>query len=334
MRKAGVELIVETTKHTTMGLTEVVGSIPFHLKLLGKTVREIESWKPDVIVPVDYPDFNLRLSVKAAKAGFRVVYYVSPQVWAWRRSRVRIIRKYISKMMVIFPFEVDFYKKTGVNAVFVGHPLVDRLAADPPDGNVGAKYDIPGNAKIVGVLPGSRNSVYERHWRIAWDAARLIGEKRPDAHFVTALSEGLDESLIAASKKDAPPRMSFHTGGGTDVIASSDVALLTSGTATVEAALLGTPMAVFYKVSSLSYNLARMLVKVPAIAMCNLIAEKMAVPEFIQRDATPEKLSRAVLEILEPAKTSDMRKDLALVTERLGGGGASENAARELLAQA
>jgi lipid-A-disaccharide synthase len=333
MRAAGVELLIETTSRTVMGLTEVVSALPSHVRMLGRTVREILAWRPDVVIPVDYPDFNLRVVRRVSGSGVGVVYYVSPQVWAWRAGRVKLVRKYVDKMMVIFPFEVDFYRKRGVDAVFVGHPLLDRLSAHPPVTDLSVKLGVPDGAPIVGILPGSRTSVYSRHWSTAWEAAQLVARERPDAHFVAAVSGGISRSVIEESKRNAPSKnFHFHEQDGGGVIASSTAVLTTSGTATVESAILGTPMVIFYKVSPVSYAIAKRMVSVPFIGMCNLIAGREVAPEFIQHDAKPEKLAAALIGLLSEDRQKTVRSDLAEVRKKLGTPGASDNAASEVLA--
>lgn len=332
MSDAGVELLVDTTAGTVMGLTEVVEHIPRHIRLLGRAAREILTWRPDIVVPIDYPDFNLRLARKVHGGGIPVVYYVGPQVWAWRAGRVEQIRRYVRKMLVIFPFEEEFYRKHDINVEFVGHPLLDRIESNPPKTNLREKFCPDEDSPLIGILPGSRTSVYSRHWPVVWEAARAIREKRPDACFVVALAGGVNKSAVVESRLCAPERnFFFYNKGGSDVIASADALLVTSGTATVEAAIHGTPMAVFYKVSGLSFALARRLVKVSEIAMCNLIAGKPVVKEFIQSNATPANLAGGVLELLDGETRETQKRELAAVRERLGNPGASLRAAKALL---
>ncbi len=332
MGNAGVDLLIDTSVHTSMGLTEVLASIPQHIRMLGRTIREIKTWHPDVVVPIDYPDFNLRVAARLDGSGIPVVYYVSPQIWAWRSSRIKKIRKYVKKMLVIFPFEESYYKQRGVEAKFVGHPLLDRLAAHPPAADLREKLGVPGDAPLIGILPGSRSAVYARHWPYAWKAARIIAGERPDAHFAVALSGGVERSIAEESRKNAPcENFHFYEQNGSDVVASSTVLLAASGTSTVEAAILGTPMVVFYRMSPLSFVLARRMVSVSRIAMCNLIAEKNAVPELIQNDATPEAMAEKILNLLNEKTRGAQVRELAVVRERLGAPGASSRAAGEIL---
>ena len=322
----GASLLAHTRDLAMVGITEVVRHIARLHRLFGRVVAEIDRRQPDVAVLVDYPDFNLRLARKLKARGVPVVYYVSPQIWAWKSGRIRAIRDTVSRMLVIFPFEEELYRRAGVNVSFVGHPLVDAAHPAKERGTFLREQGLEPERPVVALLPGSRRGEVGHNLPPLAGAARLLAARRPDLQFLLARAPGLPDGLFAGPLAGTPVRA--VEGLSHDVIGSAAVALVASGTATVETALMGTPMVVVYRLSPLTYFLGRPFVHVDRYAMPNLIAGRMVVPELIQADFTPERVAREALSLLEdPVRADTMRRDLALVRLKLGGPGASLRAA-------
>ncbi|HKL78205.1 MAG TPA: lipid-A-disaccharide synthase, partial [Gammaproteobacteria bacterium] len=267
----------------------------------------------------DLPDFNLRLAKAAQKAGVPVVYYVSPQVWAWRRGRVKGIARVVDHMLVIFPFEKGIYEEVGLPVTYVGNPMVERLSAVPGREEARAALDLPDDAPVVALLPGSRRSEVLRMGRPLLDAAAVLAERHPDARFVlpvagSAVAEVLDELQAAHG-----PANLLRVEDSLTATAAADCAAVTSGTATLETAMVGTPLVVLYKLSPLTFWLARRLVQVPHIGMVNLVAGREVAPELIQDDAEPQPIADALDRYLtDPEARDQARADLAGVRQTLG----------------
>jgi lipid-A-disaccharide synthase len=331
-RDAGGELVEDFRGLAVTGLTEAIAKLPRSQKTMTHLFSLARARRPDAIVLVDFPDFNLRLAARVKTLGVPVVYYISPQIWAWRASRIDVIRKVADLMLVIFPFEEAIYRKAGVPVEFVGHPLVD--IAKPASSreaflsNLGLAPDAP----TVAVLPGSRPNEVSRILPDLVGAAARIRSSVPRAQFLIARAPYLDDRLFEPARQlgSAP---AVTVAGDTDtVLASADVALTASGTATVQAAIHDTPMVVVYRVSPLTYRLGRRLVKVDTFAMVNLIAGERIVPELIQDAFTPDAVAKAAVEMLTVADRSrQIRAGLARVRAKLGGPGASRRAAEAIL---
>lgn len=324
----GADLVAHTRDLAVVGITEVV----LHLRRLHgiyrRAVAAIDARRPDVAVLVDYPDVNLRFARELHARGVSVVYYVSPQIWAWKKGRIHTIRQTVARMLVIFPFEEEIYRRAGVSVRFVGHPLVD--AVHPPTPAARAAFLLASGLDparpVVALLPGSRRSEIAHNLPPLAGAIKHLLAKRPDLQFLLARAPGLEDILFERPLAGAPVRL--VPGRSHDVVGSAAVALVASGTATVETALLGTPMVVVYRLSPLTYFLGRPFVSVPHYAMPNLVAGRRVVPEIIQRDFTPERVATEALSLLEDEKrVADMRRDLTDVRERLGRPGASARAA-------
>ncbi|MFA9461749.1 lipid-A-disaccharide synthase [Thiohalorhabdus methylotrophus] len=319
MEAAGCRALFPSDQLAVVGLTEVLrhfGDIRRVFKGLKSRLREAS---PDLLVCVDAPDFNLRLAKVAQKFGVPVVYYVSPQVWAWRRGRVHKIGRIVDHMMVIFPFETEVYEQAGVPVTYVGNPLIERIPAVPDREQARAALGLPANAPVVALLPGSRRSEVLRMGPVLLRTAELLADLHPDAHFVLpvagpAVGEVLDELLT----EYAPPN--FHrVEDSLSATAAADCAAVTSGTATLETAVVGTPLVVLYKLSPITFWLARRLVQVPHIGMVNLVAGREVAPELIQEDAEPERLAEELGRYLaDPQARERARADLAGVRATLG----------------
>jgi lipid-A-disaccharide synthase len=286
-----------------------------------------------LLVCIDFPDFNLLLARAAHRLGIPVCYFVSPQVWAWRRGRIRTIRRVVKKILVLFPFEETLYRSAGVDVTFVGHPLLDVLADVPPRVSCRAALGIPEHAQVLGLLPGSRQAEVRRHLPLLLQAASLVAASRPDLRLLLGLAPTLDRQGVEAAVAASGLQITVLPGRTYEVMRAADLLLAVSGTVTLEAAILGTPMIITYRVGSLTWFLARLLVRVRYAGLPNLVMNDAIVPELIQPDATPARLAAVAEEILgSPARQTQMRAALAEVRARLGTRGAAERAAREVLA--
>jgi lipid-A-disaccharide synthase len=323
MERAGMALRYDLAGRAIMGFTEVVTSFGFIRKLFYETVDRMREAPPDVLVAIDYPGFNLRLAAKAKGMGVPVVYYISPQVWAWKKGRMRVIARTVEKMLVILPFEEALYRASGVPCVYVGHPLLDHIASVRIRG-------IYKGGLVVGLLPGSREQEIQRILPVMLETARGLRNAYPEARFVTPCVDDERAAQIRAIAGDFP--IEPAVGQTYEALAAARFCLVASGTATVEAALFGVPMIVLYKVSGVTYRIARRLVRVDAIAMVNILAGKRIVPEFIQHEAEASTILPEALDLMEDTpRRAAMIEELRRVRDLLGGPGASHRAAREVL---
>jgi lipid-A-disaccharide synthase len=333
MREAGVNTLQDISRLAVVGIWEVLT----HLKDIKAAFRLMEETivreRPDAVVLIDYPDFNLRIARKARAAGVKVVYYVSPQVWAWRKGRIKHIAKVVDRMLVVFPFEEALYQEAGVKCSFVGHPLLDEETGARSKEGLADKFGLDPQKPILGILPGSRKKELHFHLPVMLKAYSLIKEKMPEIQAVipvapTLSPDGFREYL--AGYEDV--RLIDDAPG---VMTVMDTAVVASGTATLQTALKGKPMVIIYRLSPVTYWLGRMLISVPFIGMPNLIAGMEAVPELIQGEASPERISSLILKMFyDKAYYGDIVRNLALVSEKLGGPGASKRAALEVLEEA
>jgi lipid-A-disaccharide synthase len=330
MQSEGMELIYHIRDLNFMGFFEVLKHLPF-LKTMEHALEQVVKYKkPDVLVLIDYPGFNLRFARAAKRYGVKIVYYISPQVWAWHTSRVKTIRQVVDLMLVIFPFEEKFYREEHVPVEFVGHPLLEVLTSGLVRKEFCKKFGLDEQKKIVALLPGSRTQEIENIFPVMLDAARTIAAKI-GCEIVIGVAPTLDEQYLKTFYRLDGVRL--IKGWTYDVMANADLALVTSGTATLETACFGTPMLIVYKTSWLTYWMGRMLVRVKNIGLVNIVAGETIVPEFIQHRASVRLLSREALALLgDPAALDAMRSKLSGVREKLGESGASERAAKRILA--
>jgi lipid-A-disaccharide synthase len=329
-QQAGGELVGDYRGIAVTGLTEAIAKIPASVALLRRLTAFARAERPDALIAIDSPDFNFSLAARVKRLGIPVVYYISPQVWAWRSGRLKTIRRIADRMLVIFPFEQQIYQEAGVPVEFVGHPLVELARVTTARDGFLTALGLDAGAPTVALLPGSRHNEVQRILPVLAGAIPLIRERLPSAQFVVARAPNLDDRLFAGV---ATADRCVMVGENTDtVLASADLALTASGTATVQTALHGIPMVIVYRVSPLTYQLGRRLVSVTAIGMVNLIAGEQIVPELIQDALTPEAVARETISMLtDRARAEHIRADLARVRERLGGPGASRRAARAIL---
>jgi lipid-A-disaccharide synthase len=325
--EAGGQLLADYRGLAVTGLTEALAKIPESLRTIRLLTRAARDRRPDALVVIDFPDFNFRLARRVKRLGVPVVYYISPQVWAWRRGRLKTLREIADRVLVIFPFEASIYRDAGVPVEFVGHPLVELAGASAPRAAFLSHHGLRPDAPTIAILPGSRTNEVRRILPTLLAAADLIAARVPDAQFVIARAGNLDAALFRGASGKAVVE------GETDAaLAAADVALTASGTATVQAALHDTPMVVVYRLSPLTYTLGRPFVKVDTFAMVNLIAGERLVPELIQDAFTPQSVAAEAVSILTDApRAARIRTGLARVRAQLGAPGASRRAAEAIL---
>jgi len=335
LEAAGARLVGNFAGVSVTGLTEALRVIPRSYAMLRRLVDAARTRQPDVFVAVDFPDFNFRLMAAIHDLGIPVAYYISPQLWAWRAGRMAAMQKYVERVLVIFPFEADLYRKAGVAVEFVGHPLVE-LARPPESRDVFFRHHGLADAPTIALLPGSRRNEVLRTIPTIAAAVPLIRARVPQAQFVVACAHELPESVFAPLRSAVAMRPPVLVRDQTDtVLAAADVVITASGTATVQCALHERPMVVVYRLSGLTYQLARRIVRVDHIAMPNLVAGRRIVPELVQHEFTAERLAAETLRFLEDHTLYDAtREALHDVRQRLGGPGASGRAADAILAVA
>jgi lipid-A-disaccharide synthase len=329
MKQEGMRLIYHVNELGFMGFAEVIKHLPV-IRSMKKTLETVlRHKKPDVVLLIDYPGFNLPFAKTAKRSGAKVVYYISPQVWAWHRSRVRKMRGIVDKMLVIFPFELDLYHKDGIDAEFVGHPLLEVLKSNLDRRGFGKRYGLAADKKVLALLPGSRKQEIEMIFPEMLKAARSIARDE-NMEVVVAVAPTLKEDYFRTLYNLEGVRL--VKDASYDVMQNSDFALVTSGTATLETGLFGTPMVVVYKTSWPTYVIGRLLIRVKNIGLVNIVAGKQIVPEFIQHRATAPTLAREVLAILRNGELlSTMKQELAMVRGKLGEIGASSRVAQRIL---
>jgi lipid-A-disaccharide synthase len=360
LAEEGMELLHHAREMGVVGLFNVLRHLRFFRRVFDELMARIERDRPDAVMLVDYPEFNLRVARRCREVGVKVLYYISPQIWAWRRGRVKKIARLVDRMLVIFPFEEDFYRKHDVPVAYVGHPLIDELhemvglevpgsgsrvpasGAEIRDALSGISKPGPGAeirdpapgtrdpAKLtIALLPGSRRHEVHALLPPMLDAvAELQRDREVDAFVIQAPTISGAELLAHMTAAHKFVRVVPYDGGLS--LAGADVALSSSGTATLEAAIVDTPVVVMYRLSPLTYVMAQLLVKVQHFSLVNIVAGREVVPELIQRDVNGIRIAAEVRALLDPAANAHLREGLALVRERLGGRGASRRAAEEI----
>ena len=329
LREAGAEIIVDISRHAVMGITEVIGHLGTIYGVFRKLTLTLKRDRPDLLILVDYPDFNLRLARVAKKYRIPVMYYVSPQIWAWRTGRIKQIAASVSTMVVVFPFELSLYREAGVDAHFVGHPLLDIVKVSRSREENSKRLGIAPGRTAIGLLPGSRLSEVKRILPPMLDAARRLGVERTDLQFIIPVAPGLHKAEMEQMIRGAAVSATLVENSIYDVIDSSYLVIVASGTASLETALLARPMVIVYRMSPLSYGIARLLVKVPYIGMANIIAGKKVVPELIQDEASGERIAAEAARLLSDTQYyRTVHAELELIKKKLGEPGASARAAR------
>ena len=325
MAAQGVRLGFHVKDLAVVGIVEVLAILPRLYHAYRWLMRVLREDPPDVVVLIDYAEFNLFFAGRVRKRGIPVVFYISPQIWAWRRGRVRRIARNVDEMVVILPFERDFYKEHGVKVSFVGHPLVEQLGTLP---EIMEKPDDKG-AFVVGWMPGSRNSEVGRLLPVMSKAAAILeSHARRKVLHVVPVAPGMSPGKISRAFSAEGVSVETHLGNASDIMRRCDLIILASGTATLEAALLGIPAIIVYKVSFFSALLGWLLIRVPWIGLANIVAGKEVYPELVQYKATPKRIAETSIKLLEdPDKLRQIRNELKKIREKLGKPGASRRTA-------
>lgn len=329
--KAGAEIFCNIKELSVMGFFDVLKKLPKFLKLKRLILEKINTDKPDAIIFVDFSGFNLRLA-KAINKRIPTIYYVSPQVWASRESRVNCIRDFISKMIVLFKFEEEFYKQRGIKAHCVGHPLINLVRPTLGKQELLGNLQINSSQKVIALLPGSRKQEIRMVLPLMLKAAQLINKEIPNTQFIIAKSPNLDAQIYQKECKKSTLNLKIVEGKTYDCLNIADFCLVCSGTATLETTIMQKPFVIVYKMNLFNYLLYRPQVKIPYIGMVNIVAGKKIVPEFIQFNARPEMIARAAVGLLQrPEQARQMLEDLVYVKTNLGEPGAAERAAKLIL---
>jgi lipid-A-disaccharide synthase len=331
MRSAGVKTSHDIADMAVLGLIEVLKRYRFFKKVFDEMLALARKTRPDAVVLVDYPGFNLRLAEKLHADGIKVIYYICPQVWAWHRERIPKMAKIIDHLITIFPFEAKHFDGTGLRVTYAGHPLVDatRKASELPATPLPWK-----GRQRVAILPGSRNQEIRRLLPIMWKAAAELEKQNHHTCFIIAATDNAAIARIRSAIHGIPGPAGFDVVAGhtREILRQADAAMVASGTATIETALMRCPMAVIYKVTPLTYFIAKRLIKIDNIGMVNIVAGRAICPELIQANATPQKIADTILPLIsDTPQRSTMLKDIDDVIETMGHGGAADNAARILL---
>jgi lipid-A-disaccharide synthase len=339
MRAAGAETLVDSRDVAIMGVLEVAAALQKFLSAF-KTLREaVRKRKPDAVVLIDWPEFNLRLARKirqdAASSGAKVIYYISPQVWAWRSYRVRQIQRDVDKMLVILPFEKEWYAQRNVQVEYVGHPLLDSVHVTDSLKEFRARYVFDQASPLIALLPGSRRKELSYILPPLVETARRLHTQRPEIQFVLPLAGSLSrtEADRIIARAGGAQNLRLIENDTYNALAASDLAIVASGTATLETTIIGTPLIVVYKASPLNWHLFTPFINVPFVGMPNLIAGGEIAPELLQYHLTPDKLTNCLLSFIDhPQRLRRARTDLAAVRKKLGEANASERAAQQVLA--
>ena len=337
MAGEGMEVIVDPTRHAAVGTSEALGRIPALYRAYRTMVERLRREKPRALVLIDFPEFNLRLARQARRAGVPVVYFIPPQLWAWRQGRVRQMARWVSRVLAVFPFEAPLYESHRVAVEFVGHPLLDVLPLDLTRDEARRRLHADPGHSLIGLLPGSRREEIERLLPPMLDAARRLVAADGRRRFVLGLAPTVPRERAEAHLRHAAggPPIELVSGRTYEVMAAADVLLIASGTATLEAALLGAPMILCYRVSRTTELVARLLSRVQWIGLPNLVSGRSVVPELIQGQVTGERLAAEATRLLDdPVAATAQRAAFKELRARLGEPGVGRRAARAVLAAA
>ena len=334
LREAGGEVLFDIKDHSLMGFVEVLKKLPDVWKLRNAFIDLMEKRKPDVLLTIDYPGFNMRLAKLAKERGINVVYFIAPQVWAWRPGRAADVAKVTDKIACIFPFECDFYKSYGADIEFIGHPLVDTvkpsLSRKEAEELAGKRTGHP----LILLMPGSREMEIQRLLPVMLDAVKILKQKRPELDFAIPRAATIAKEILEDSVRQAGLNIRLIEGHNYDVMSVADLAIVTSGTVTLEAAMCGLGCEILYKSSPVSFWIAKRVVKIPNIGLPNIVAGRQIEPELLQDDCTPDKIASTALELLKPERFAQLQRDLLEVKEKLGEPGAVKRVAELVLRMA
>lgn len=329
MRAAGVETVVDANEMAVVGLVEVVAHFPVIARAFTRLKNILLTEPPQLLILIDYPDFNLRLAKVARKAGVKVLYFISPQVWAWRAGRVKKIGRLVDHMAVLFPFEVPYYEREHVPVTFVGHPLLDMVHPSMTKAAAMDRFSLDGNKPVIGLFPGSRRSEIKGLFPVILQSARLLKERYPHAQFILPLASSLKREELQPAIDASGLHITVVANATHDVIQVCDAIVTVSGTVTMEIAILGVPMVIIYKVSPFTYAVGKRLIKVDHIGICNIVAGARVVKELIQHEAEPDTIAVEIATILDDrAYAAKIRRDLSTIPEKLGNGGALRRVAQ------
>lgn len=329
MRAAGAEALVDSSAMAVVGLVEIASHFGVIYRAWKTLTGILKTAPPDLLILIDYPDFNLLLANVAKKAGVPVLYYISPQVWAWRVGRVKKIARLVDHMAVVFPFEVPFYEKEDVPVTFVGHPLVDTVVPTVSREQGQQEFGLDPGWRTIGLFPGSRKGEIKYLLPVILETAQLLATRYPDLQFILPLASSLSREELVPYLDAADVAVTIVEGRSYDVMQVCDAIITVSGTVTLEIALVGVPMVIIYKVSPLTYAIGKRVVKVDHIGLCNIVAGERIVQELVQHDAEPLLIADEISHILDDQEYARlMREKLQQVKEKLGKSGGSANVAR------
>ena len=332
LRAAGMEINIDFSELAVMGLVEVLKRYRHLKNVFNQMVERLKTHRPDLLVLVDYPGFNLKMAKEAKKLGIPVAYYISPKVWAWRKGRVKTIQRVVDKMLVLFPFEVPIYEQAGVAVNCVGHPLVDAVKRTLTTIQAKEKLGLEKAHKVIGLFPGSRHSEVEMLLPLMIQAAERIKQQQLDIQVVVPLAPGLNKEALAPILAASRLPIQVVDSEFYDLTSACDAIVAASGTITLEIALLGVPHFICYRVSPVTYKILRCLVKIPYVGLCNIVTNKALITEILQDDVTVQRLEEELRDRLsrtdQQAVTEDIRQQ---VLAALGPSGGAENAAEQLL---
>ncbi|MDP3024154.1 MAG: lipid-A-disaccharide synthase [candidate division Zixibacteria bacterium] len=329
LKQEGTNLLYSIEKLSFMGFYEVLKNLKVIRELKKKLLDFIDRDKPDLVILIDYPGFNLRFAREIKKRGILILYYISPQIWAWGKKRIKTIKELVDRMIVFFPFEEKLYKDAGVEVNFIGHPLLDLVKPSFSKDEFQRKSQLTGKEILIGLLPGSRWQEIEKVLPVMARACLILKKRLPNLRVAIGLAPNINRERLQVLLKKLNLEAIILEDLSYDLMSHSDLLLATSGTATLESAISGTPLIVLYKTSLFTYLLAKTLVKIPNIGMVNIVAGEKIVPEFIQFEAEPERIAQEMEKILtDKGEYERIKRDLATVKYRLGEKGAYQRGAR------
>lgn len=331
LRQAGGEVLFDIKDHGVMGFVEVLKKLPSLFKLRSDFARVMEERKPDCLVVVDYPGFNMKLAKLAHDKGIPVVSYIAPSAWAWNKGRAKNVAKIVDRVACIFPFEYDVYKEAGAKVEFVGHPLLDIVHPSMERAEAEAWAGKTPGKKLVLLMPGSRLMEIEKMLPTLLEAGKLLQKQLPEVEFAMPRAGTIPVELLQSKIKASGLEVKLTEGNNYDLFSIADLALATSGTVTLEAALCGLGSVIVYRTSPISAFIARLVINIPDIGLPNIVAGKHILPELLQEDFTAQKVAAAAVELLEPVRNEQMHRDLLYVRERLGEHGAVNRVAELIL---
>lgn len=332
MKQAGAEIYYDLTDIAVIGFFEILKNLSKFRSAFNLLLRKIDQVKPDVVILIDYPGFNLKLAKEIKKRKIPIIYYISPQIWAWGKKRISVIKELVDKMVVIFKFEEELYKKENVDVYFTGHPLIEIAKPTIPKETTIKTYNLDPSKLTIILLPGSRENEIRKILPIMLDTVSILREKIKNSQFIIIQTPSVNNSIYQEiiNEKGLPIRL--LSNNVYNLLEISDFALICSGTATLEAAILQVPMVIIYKVTFLSWLFVKELIKIPYIGLVNIVANKKIVPEFLQYNTQPKKISQHIIEILSSKnKIKDTKGELLKVKDSLGDSGATRKAAKYIL---